>query len=250
MATDMFKEFVKMAGRTFSVLCKLIVLSQLWPVLFCNRNLKLTSESISFCDRPDIVDLYLPSWSFGTSYFINFQVVFTSVKARSFSELVNPACKSTKHGIILLALPSRLYKIDLTIHMDIKGNPGPERNKNNARSRNQSCPPCCSRQTNRSRKPLSVLYANARSIVNKKHLLDLELSKRPFDIIVLTETHLDDSISDAEIFAENYSVFRRDRDRKSTRLNSSHANISYAVFCLKKKKNNKTKIKNKITIRT
>src|SRR3712207_7151568 len=28
----------------------------------------------------------------------------------------------------------------------------------------------------------------------------------------------------------------RGRDRKSTRLNSSHANISYAVFCLKKKK--------------
>src|SRR3712207_7222324 len=27
-------------------------------------------------------------------------------------------------------------------------------------------------------------------------------------------------------------------DRKSTRLNSSHANISYAVFCLKKKKTN------------
>src|SRR3712207_7282528 len=30
---------------------------------------------------------------------------------------------------------------------------------------------------------------------------------------------------------------RRLEDRKSTRLNSSHANISYAVFCLKKKKN-------------
>src|SRR3712207_8523218 len=29
---------------------------------------------------------------------------------------------------------------------------------------------------------------------------------------------------------------RLGRDRKSTRLNSSHANISYAVFCLKKKK--------------
>src|SRR3712207_8065564 len=28
-------------------------------------------------------------------------------------------------------------------------------------------------------------------------------------------------------------------DRKSTRLNSSHANISYAVFCLKKKKHTK-----------
>src|SRR3712207_7984264 len=30
-----------------------------------------------------------------------------------------------------------------------------------------------------------------------------------------------------------------EEDRKSTRLNSSHANISYAVFCLKKKKNKK-----------
>src|SRR3712207_8783168 len=35
-------------------------------------------------------------------------------------------------------------------------------------------------------------------------------------------------------------------DRKSTRLNSSHANISYAVFCLKKKK----KIKNERSIIT
>src|SRR3712207_8495960 len=31
-----------------------------------------------------------------------------------------------------------------------------------------------------------------------------------------------------------------DGDRKSTRLNSSHANISYAVFCLKKKKEKQT----------
>src|SRR5688572_31020826 len=30
-----------------------------------------------------------------------------------------------------------------------------------------------------------------------------------------------------------------ERDRKSTRLNSSHSQISYAVFCLKKKKKNK-----------
>src|SRR5437899_8111411 len=37
-------------------------------------------------------------------------------------------------------------------------------------------------------------------------------------------------------------IQRKLRDRKSTRLNSSHLGISYAVFCLKKKKN-----KNKIT---
>src|SRR5258707_2218848 len=33
-----------------------------------------------------------------------------------------------------------------------------------------------------------------------------------------------------------YACATSSRDRKSTRLNSSHANISYAVFCLKKKK--------------
>src|SRR2546426_8056731 len=39
------------------------------------------------------------------------------------------------------------------------------------------------------------------------------------------------------------SAFRRSmgRDRKSTRLNSSHLVISYAVFCLKKKKNHNIK---------
>src|SRR5205085_10531215 len=37
-------------------------------------------------------------------------------------------------------------------------------------------------------------------------------------------------------------------DRKSTRLNSSHSQISYAVFCLKKKKKKKTKTKNKTEI--
>src|SRR3712207_7759544 len=34
------------------------------------------------------------------------------------------------------------------------------------------------------------------------------------------------------------AAHRRRADRKSTRLNSSHANISYAVFCLKKKNQN------------
>src|SRR5438874_11556399 len=34
---------------------------------------------------------------------------------------------------------------------------------------------------------------------------------------------------------------KSEEDRKSTRLNSSHVEISYAVFCLKKKKNHKLK---------
>src|SRR5258707_9860866 len=45
---------------------------------------------------------------------------------------------------------------------------------------------------------------------------------------------------DAVLFIDGKAVHfkncQQQRDRKSTRLNSSHANISYAVFCLKKKK--------------
>src|SRR3712207_8890787 len=41
----------------------------------------------------------------------------------------------------------------------------------------------------------------------------------------------------ARVAGEISRDVRAARDRKSTRLNSSHANISYAVFCLKKKNN-------------
>src|SRR3712207_7237729 len=54
--------------------------------------------------------------------------------------------------------------------------------------------------------------------------------------------HLDDGLKDivfgddAELLAQTVNAQQGLLDRKSTRLNSSHANISYAVFCLKKKK--------------
>src|SRR3712207_6883368 len=44
-----------------------------------------------------------------------------------------------------------------------------------------------------------------------------------------------DRVGDGDAGGERRAVVA-ERDRKSTRLNSSHANISYAVFCLKKKK--------------
>src|SRR3712207_8886355 len=69
-----------------------------------------------------------------------------------------------------------------------------------------------------------------------------------------TENLKNPRLSDMEAFFQKYYVannmgliisgnFPTDSilplDRKSTRLNSSHANISYAVFCLKKKKTKK-----------
>src|SRR5258707_2835001 len=52
-------------------------------------------------------------------------------------------------------------------------------------------------------------------------------SKRPRKVVARLECSLQPVAGETE-----------PRDRKSTRLNSSHANISYAVFCLKKKKKN------------
>src|SRR6476620_12118748 len=68
------------------------------------------------------------------------------------------------------------------------------------------------------------------------------------------------SFSPSDLDATDWRLLaelQRDADRKSTRLNSSHANISYAVFCLKNKNNqksvlflnNQTKKKNPIFFR-
>ena len=67
---------------------------------------------------------------------------------------------------------------------------------------------------------LLTFYANARSIVNKSSKLDLTIAALGYDMIVLTETHLDSSIPDYEIFPSNYSVFRRDR-----KLNGRHHTV-------------------------
>ena len=62
--------------------------------------------------------------------------------------------------------------------------------------------------------PLKNCFVFARSIVNKTSRLELDIASSSYDIITLTETHLDDSISDGEILPSNYTVFRRDRKIK------------------------------------
>src|SRR5256885_11422545 len=63
-------------------------------------------------------------------------------------------------------------------------------------------------------------------------------------IVCVLGTWSDPSAKMAPSLAKLYKVWHQkglEIDRKSTRLNSSHLVISYAVFCLKKKKNNNTK---------
>src|SRR3712207_6940852 len=62
------------------------------------------------------------------------------------------------------------------------------------------------------------------------------LFERKGVILVPKEEVDEDELMEIALEAGAEDIETTERDRKSTRLNSSHANISYAVFCLKKKK--------------
>src|SRR3712207_7013990 len=70
---------------------------------------------------------------------------------------------------------------------------------------------------------------------------------RSFAYFEVLQRYLETHGKPVALYSDKHSIFRVSKeeatrgdgmtqlDRKSTRLNSSHANISYAVFCLKKK---------------
>src|SRR5687768_18289334 len=98
---------------------------------------------------------------------------------------------------------------------------------------------------------------------NGKNKLKTEADNFPLEVYFLRDDdipqYVEDAVADAGIVGENVVYEKKKEvevmeplgfgkcrlsiavDRKSTRLNSSHGYISYAVFCLKKKKKNKEK---------
>src|SRR2546422_6566651 len=75
---------------------------------------------------------------------------------------------------------------------------------------------------------------------NRLTFRDRENLRQPGALRLADEEHLYPGDGLAAAHATHDDCALQDRDRKSTRLNSSHGYISYAVFCLKKK-NNKTR---------
>src|SRR3712207_7353142 len=67
-------------------------------------------------------------------------------------------------------------------------------------------------------------------------LLDVEASVSPGSDSIVPESSISGVRGESSHHAREQQQSPHASDRKSTRLNSSHANISYAVFCLKKKK--------------
>src|SRR5690349_23476617 len=94
--------------------------------------------------------------------------------------------------------------------------------------------------------PVSILapaYNEAASIRESVRAM-LALTYPQYEVIVINDGSKDDTL---QLLIEEFHLYRSARfyektlpgkhvDRKSTRLNSSHVEISYAVFCLKKKK--------------
>src|SRR2546430_12581365 len=100
---------------------------------------------------------------------------------------------------------------------------------------------------------MSLLFCSAFILVMSLFFFFFLMIRRPPRSTLFPYTTLFRSVAiavlevDAEIFdglarqlLADAGVDRRQRDRKSTRLNSSHSQISYAVFCLKKKNKKKT----------
>src|SRR3712207_8290849 len=98
------------------------------------------------------------------------------------------------------------------------------------------------------RPPRSTLFPYTTLFRSRSYLHDII----PFSIITIMAFFLSSCVKDDPIGMEIPSLNKNTikvtgkeskdtiystKDRKSTRLNSSHANISYAVFCLKKKQN-------------
>src|SRR3712207_6908803 len=86
------------------------------------------------------------------------------------------------------------------------------------------------------RPPRSTLFPYT-TLFRSTH--DMSAVQRFCDRAMLLEKGRIVEMGETDLVSERYvelNFSEEARDRKSTRLNSSHANISYAVFCLKKKK--------------
>src|SRR3712207_7239810 len=89
-----------------------------------------------------------------------------------------------------------------------------------------------------SQKPIYILVPEKYTYEMEKKLSQrLLIDKDPnFRIRVASFSTLSNIVFTNVSGLRDRKISKSARDRKSTRLNSSHANISYAVFCLKKKK--------------
>src|SRR5437899_8858055 len=91
--------------------------------------------------------------------------------------------------------------------------------------------------------PYTTLFRSAEKIsrIAGRKINYVDMAPAEFKKAILSggmpEWSADALVDLQRLYREGKASLLTDEDRKSTRLNSSHLGISYAVFCLKKKKN-------------
>src|SRR5438132_2474285 len=85
------------------------------------------------------------------------------------------------------------------------------------------------------RPPISTLFPYTTLFRSHRRHSRQELGHTPRVCLIRGEQFLEVLLFELH----NRKIDQKEQDRKSTRLNSSHTVISYAVFCLKKKRNTK-----------
>src|SRR3712207_7777034 len=94
------------------------------------------------------------------------------------------------------------------------------------------------------RPPRSTLFPYTtlfRSVLRCREQLGNAPPRQRLDHVGIVRALVVTLVGDAAVFRQSLVIVQK--DRKSTRLNSSHANISYAVFCLKKNTSRRADIK-------
>ena len=125
------------------------------------------------------------------------------------SKLSFAIVKMTKRGQTVLALPSKSWKIDLTIYMDVSSNPGPDCVHN---TRRFSAPKVNSIQQGQGQRHLQIARLNVTSIKNRQHYILLKelVLKNGYDVFTVSESWLDNGVQDIEVETPGYNIYRLD----------------------------------------
>ena len=115
-----------LAARFFLRLCSILCFLD-FPALWLGRFDYHPSQNKDHQIPDDHTGVLRHDSSIPTRFFaVTLKVVFKRNEGETNSNLNLPISRTTRHGTTVLALPSRVFWMYLTLHMDIEANPGPE----------------------------------------------------------------------------------------------------------------------------
>ena len=123
---SLWNVFAMLAARFFLRLCSILCFLD-FPALWLGRFGYHPSQNKDHQIPDHHMGVLRHDSSIPTRFFaVTLKVVFKRNERETNSNLNLPISRTTRHGTTVLALPSRGFWMNLTLHMDIEANPGPE----------------------------------------------------------------------------------------------------------------------------